>query len=217
MRFATDNRPWYRLRLTTVIAIAIVAAVLFDCQIESFRGPLFGTNLLATHEFTTHGWPADCVTRWVTWTVGPGSPYSRTNVGIKWQWDAPALLLDIATSIVLLVSVAFVFERWFRWGNRKWQFSVRSMLTLTVVAAVIAMLLQIDSPATWPWSFADPQWIAAIVGRSGHLYLGIPILFAVGCTVALATTLAGSTAKALWRWAVSRGDGIPSEKCLVLD
>jgi CBS-domain-containing membrane protein len=125
--------------------------------------------------------------------VNPGaaSPYSRSDVGINWQWDASALLLDIATSLALLVSVAFIFERWLRRDTGRWQFSVQAMLTLTAVAAVIAVLFQIDSPATWPWSFADPDWVAAIVGRCGHWYLGVPLLFAIGCAVAISLSFAG--------------------------
>src|SRR6476660_5609892 len=149
------RRPWWRLHVTTLIALAAVGSALGYCESTPRFGGAWATNLISQHNSSLYGWPLVCLcsTESTDWT----NAASPRVVDVYWRSDRRAALFDFLAAIAMLVSTTTALEIWRRRELRWWQFSLRSFFVLTAVATVVATLYVNGLRINWWRSELYPQ------------------------------------------------------------
>src|SRR6266496_1265666 len=90
------RRPWWRLHVTTLFALAVVGSALGYCESEPQAGPgIFAVNQITTDVFSDYGWPLRCLNEVASW-------HSVRITDARWRSDVPAALFDVAASVLML-------------------------------------------------------------------------------------------------------------------
>jgi len=201
------RRPWWRLHVTTLLALAVVGSALGYCESQYHYGSTFGTNLLSTSQFGEYGWPLSCLFELTTTdnTLAGAGKTVRASV----QSDAGVAVFDLAAVLAMLISTAVACEVWRRRRLAWWQFSVRSLFVLTAVGAVVATLYSNVIHIGWWRSEHYPDGANIYrCGLTGGLFDPIPwyvataMLFGIGCAVFTAGWVAWNVSTTTWRFLV---------------
>lgn len=149
------RRPWWRLHVSTLVFLALVAAVLVALIVPGATGPdreavvfsLMPVPKSISVPFS-HGWPWEFLNRqglvpivlmggpatarpdWMTWRA-----WSLGGDMTRFSWTA--LLADIAVALIVLLAAGAGFEYWRRRRHRVWQVTTRDWLGLCLVAVVV--------------------------------------------------------------------------------
>ena len=181
------RRPWWRLHVTTLFALAAVGSALGYCESRAKPGPVFGVDLLLTYGASDYGWPLHCLTELSSWNSGgPAAVIS----GVHWQSDVPAALFDLTSVFLILISTIVACEVWRRRALHWWQFSVRSFFALTAIGMVVATLYLNQLSIPWCRSELHPK--GQMIYRCGLAdsafdptpwYVTAALLFGIACAV----------------------------------
>lgn len=199
------RRPWWRLHVTTLFALAAVGSALGYCQSRAKPGPGFGFDLLVTYGVSDYGWPLHCLTELSSWNSG-GS--AAVISGVRWQSDAPAALFDLASAFLVIISTIVACEVWRRRDLRWWQFSMRSFFVLTTIGTLVAALYL--NQLSIPWCRSDLHPKGQMIYRCGLAdsafdptpwYVTAAMLFGIGCVVYSSGFAAWNMGAVSWRLA----------------
>src|SRR5262245_22608466 len=95
------HRPWWRLHVTTLFALAVVGAALGYCESQAKPGSVFGFDLLTTFSVSDYGWPLHCLSELSRWNSAASAAVISD---IQWQSDVPAALFNLASVSLILIS-----------------------------------------------------------------------------------------------------------------
>src|SRR5262245_43618197 len=92
---ATSNkrRPWWRLQVTTLLALAAVCSALGYCESSPRFGGAWASNLLSQHNSSLYGWPLVCLSN--TESAHWANTTSPRVVDVHWRSDRRAALFDL--------------------------------------------------------------------------------------------------------------------------
>jgi hypothetical protein len=173
---SSASRPWYWLHWLTWLAVALVVGAIVLEQRQSRWVPLYGN----TWKQTWHGWPSICLKLRTEFDIPPPS-----TPALAFDWQYPALAINTFFCLTLLLSTAFVVERWLRNPNR-WQMSMAAalgwMLTLGILLATLNGNFEVSIAESqlmrrqridfhlldWYSMRSPPRW---------------PLLFGMACTI----------------------------------
>ncbi|MBN1911146.1 MAG: hypothetical protein JW818_15475 [Pirellulales bacterium] len=191
-----SRRPWWRLHLLTWVVLAVVTVALVLIMVPADR--MFNGD-------HGHGWPwvflrhTDFEAWFIRITQQPVSepepwlPEYWTNAPWAYarNWgltgDAPVfsplqLVGDVLIAVLILAVAGAAFECWRRRRRRIWQFSIREMLLLTLVIALVlgwwkhndlrlrrelalAERLGVSRKNGSLWTkYIGPEWLGLLVG-----------------------------------------------------
>jgi len=192
---SSGKRPWWRLHVTTLLALAVVGSAVGYCESQRHI-------LISSFDEREYGWPMRCLNEL---GMGPWSYDSVPRTGSIWRSDVPAAVLDFAAVVVVLISTAVTCEIWRRRKLAWWQFTVRSFFILTAVGAVVATLYSNRISIAWWQSALHTQgqtiyrcglsnpWEPTPWHAAGAMLLGI------GCVVFAAGWAAWNVVAVIWR------------------
>ncbi len=182
----TSLRPWYRLRWTTVLTlIATSAALVYSQSVERSVHTVSVVHGDMILSLEGRGWPIPI--DFIPVPIGKSYSMKRalTTVLIgepdRWPW-----LLNVACSLLLLFSTAWVCERRTRGTLSLWQFNLRSLFAITAVCSIVAVIYTSairlckyhegvglkESFALFHCGLSEACW-----------YASVPMLFGIACTV----------------------------------
>jgi hypothetical protein len=198
------RRPWWRLHVTTLVALALIGSALGYCESKYHAGSTFGTNLLSTHQIGDYGWPLSCLQEFST------TGYSAVRVGqvtlVNLRSDAPAAMFDLVAVVAMLISAASACEVWRRRKLRWWQFSVRSLFVATTIGTIVASLYFSRIPVSWCRSDLHPSGqtiyyfgLVDFPWDPTPWYVTAAMLFGVGCVVFALGWAAWNSSAAAWQ------------------
>ncbi len=173
------RRHWYLHHLPTCVVLLIVGGALVAINTRNywyeFR-PVFSRPLSCS----LYGWPEICVSRTANVDVSLNPATSQISVvetSVCYSVNNwPLLLLDVGTALLILASTVILCERVQRAWTGRPQFQISTLLSLTTVVAVLLALRQCD-----PW-----RWSNGIYLHYQPLWIRIPLLFGIGCTLYVA-------------------------------
>jgi hypothetical protein len=201
---SSKRRPWWRLHVTTLFALAAVGSALGYCESRYHYGVTFGTNLLSSNQIGEYGWPLNCLTEYTTTNYALAGPGKTVRANL--QSDPAAALFDLAAVVAVLVSTATACEAWRRRKLAWWQFSVRSFFILTAVGTFVATVY--SNSISIPWCKSELHPHGQTLYRCGLVdtpwdptpwYVIAPMLFGIGCVVFTAGWAVGYAALVAWR------------------
>jgi len=198
------SRPWWRLHVTTLLALAAVGSALGYCESRYQYGVTFASNLLSTNPIGEYGWPLSCLTEFTATDNALAGP--RRILRANLQSEPTAALFDLAAVVAVLVSTATACEAW-RWRKLAWwQFSVRSFFILTTVGTIVAAMYSNNISIPWCRSELHPHGqtiyrcgLTDIPWDPSPWYVVAPMLFGIGCVVFTAGWAAWKAAHGIFR------------------
>jgi hypothetical protein len=199
------RRPWWRLHVTTLFALAAVGSALGYCESKYHAGATFGTNLLSTHQIGDYGWPLSCLQEFST------TDYSVVRSGqitrAKLQSDVPAAMFDLVAVVAMLISAAAACEVWRRRKLRWCQFSIRSFFVATTIATIVASLYFSRLPVSWCRSELHPGGqsiyyfgLVDFPWNPTPWYVTAAMLFGIACVVFTCGWAVSHGIAATWKW-----------------
>jgi len=184
---AASRRPWYRLHWPTWAALVVVGGALVHLQIAEYpasrmeaagsgRAPVF---------FWNPGFP------WAHAQRSDGTSVLQFN-------QRHALLCMLANAMVSLAIAActlLAVESWLRRPSRPWQLSMKSLLILVALVAVLLSLHQFSRRA-WPFPYAlqvsqESSEILWPKPADAPWYVVVPLVFGLTATLYIVGWLAG--------------------------
>jgi len=215
------RRPWWRLHVTTLIAVAAVGSALGYCESRRHHGVTFGPNASLDYQAAEYGWPLGCLDEFTMIDRGPlpslGLESETVRVpgvtaAVSLQSDASAAFFDLAAVAVMLLSTLAACEAWRRRRLPWWQFDLKSLFVLIAIGAIVATAYSNNIPIPWCRSDLHPK--GQTIYRCGlqntaweptPWYITVPMLFGIGCIVFASSGAAVNVSTAVWRLARSIG------------
>jgi hypothetical protein len=200
---ASKPRPWWRLHVTTLFALAAVGSAVGYCESRlhpSIHPPFSGFEW----EDGQYGWPFSCLVRFTRFYAAPVNGGTATY---RLRSDIAAALLDFAAVVLMLLSTLAACETWRRRKLRWWQFSVRSFFMLTAIGMLVATMYSNNISIAWCRSELHPH--GQTIYRCGlydipwgpaSWYVIAPMLFGIGCVVFATGGAAWMASTAVRRW-----------------
>ena len=144
-----QSRPWRRLHASTYVVLFLTTTVLFLLNVPgertiTFDGipkpPLIGLTMM--RDRIEHGWPCTYLVR--DERVGDIDPVTgERQLTSLWSFRQDFMSLSLwrlvanfAITIVVVLVVALIFDRWRRRRRRIWQLTMVDLLALTAIVAV---------------------------------------------------------------------------------
>jgi hypothetical protein len=196
---AQSGRPWWRLHVTTLFALAAVGSALGYC--ESRLRPSVPPPFSAFEwQDGQYGWPLSCLVRFTKNYVGQAS---LATTSVRLRSDVPAALLDFSAVVLMMLLTVAACELWRRRKLHWWQFSVRSFFVLTAVGMIVATMYSNNISVPWCRSELQPhgQTIYRCSLAGTPWYVSAAMLFGIGCAVFASGRAAWMIGAASWRLA----------------
>src|SRR6266496_2698636 len=130
------KRPWWRLHVTTLLALAVVGSAVGYCESLLRFADLDGHGQ-TYFELSGFGWPLACL---YERTSGIGFFSTKRTSDVSWRSDRAAAAFDLSALVLMLISTVIAGEVWRRRDLAWWQYSVRSFFVLTTVGTIVAVL-----------------------------------------------------------------------------
>ncbi len=189
----SHGRPWYKLHTTTLIAVAVVTAALAYSHLH-LRGLFSVGGTWSTTACHYQGWPVTCrhLTVIESSDFDPTTgKYTGTTRETASRWLVPGLAVNIAVSLILIVATAVVCERWRRRQCRPWQFGLQSLLMAVTTSGILLVLYRNEVSLYWWWAGVVDDAVDVLFGGFRFLpwYASGPLLFGIGCAIALFLSL----------------------------
>jgi hypothetical protein len=185
----------------------LLACVLTYCNarsIDPFDGPVVSPlpNGNCTLSGYTHGWPLRFYDRWQLTFSYAGSSDRSPRTGGKSGFSTHALVANVIVGLLMIGSVAILFETWIRRPGKRFQFGILEMLAATVVFALFLSIWQNRSALETAFSqehlvsrafrFPSYIWPALLAGTALAVYTIIWMLGrALSSLVTIAATVVG--------------------------
>jgi hypothetical protein len=164
--------------LTSFVPVLAVGAALAMASVERRGGIGYGGAFSMTTHFS-YGWPAIALNRSVSESID--FPTGQVTVwGVDRSWSMSGILIDLGSSLIVLASTTFACERWRRRTARRWQFSVRSLLTATTIAAILLCLYQNEF---WLYLKLLPSHLFHGGLQLSPPHVAVPVAFGLGCVI----------------------------------
>jgi hypothetical protein len=198
------RRPWWRLHITTLLALAAVGSALGYCE-SRLRPSVLPPLSAFEWEDGAYGWPLSCLVRFTRTYLGQAS---LATTAVRLRSDVPAALLDVGAIVLMMLATVGACEIWRRRKLRWCQFSARSFFVLTAVGMIVAIAYSSNIPIPWCKSDLHPHGqtiyrcgLADFPWDPAPWYVVAPMLFGIGCIVFAFGTAAASVGAAIWRLA----------------
>ena len=130
-----------------------------------------------------HGWPQSYLLRNVTKEYDFLPPFGITTTTTRHRWHRWPLVQSIGLTLLLTAATAAMFERSRRAWNRRCQFTIRTLLTLTLVTGALALIHVRDVLDRTRLTWFEQTWI----------------MFSVACMLYCGASILGCVASALFR------------------
>jgi hypothetical protein len=188
-----QSTAWYRFHWLTWIIAGVQISTLVALQREVQVGAVItGNRTTLIHHF---GWPArnaTVISKRSSYTIQGEDPDAQIHT----QWSATSIAFTLAFSLTLVGATVFVLEQWLR-SAPIWQISLRGLLALTAVVAVLLVMLPNKSmfyDALGQMGIAPSRYVtfAGSMWRDWTTLQSYPILLGLACLIYSAAWVVGS-------------------------
>lgn len=172
-----------RPHLLTLLIVSTVVVALAAAQLRARGGFGIGGGWSITSSYS-HGWPTRALSRTVTRSIVKTSPRVEVE-SIRYEWSAYGLLIDAAASMLVVASTIFSCEHWRRNMIAPWQFSIRQLLIVVTIAAILVVLCQNETWFYWELSKRMNGGVPRLYDGFGvsPWLIAVPMILGVGCVI----------------------------------